>query len=389
MVYLDYNATTPLAEEALNAMMPYLANKDTYGNPSSQHRVGRRARAAIDNAREVLSSLLKVHPHEIIFTGGGTEANNLAVLGLARARLPGRGTHLITCATEHHAVLHSFEYLRREGFEVTILPVDRFGQVDPNQLSAAIRPETALVSIMSANNETGTLQPISVLAEICREQGVFFHSDMVQSFGKQPISPHEVGVDALSIAAHKFYGPKGVGALFLRSGVSMEAIHFGGSQEGRHRPGTENVAGIVGLSSAAAMATGFMPGEASRLMALRERLWGGLSDIYPEAVCNGHPKDILPNTLNVSFPNVQGGETLLIALDLEGICVSSSSACMVGSMQPSHVLLAMGVPTSLAQSTIRFSLGHFTTEKEIETTVHAMQRVLHRVAGLRMDKMCK
>ena len=382
MVYLDYNATTPLAEEALNAMMPYLT--DNYGNPSSQHGVGRRARAAVDNAREALSSLLKVHPHEIIFTSGGTEANNLAILGLARAQPSKKGTHLITCATEHHAVLHSFEYLHHEGFEVTILPVDRFGQVDPDQLSAAIRPETTLVSIMSANNETGTLQPISILAEICRERGVFFHSDMVQSFGKQPISPHEVGVDALSIAAHKFYGPKGVGALFLRSGVSMEAIHFGGSQEGRHRPGTENVAGIVGLSSAAAMAVGFMPEETSRLMALRERLWKGLSNIYPEAVCNGHPGDILPNTLNVSFPNVQGGETLLIALDLEEICVSSSSACMVGSTQASHVLLAMGVPTNLAQSTIRFSLGHFTTEEEIEVTVHAMQRVLHRVTGLRM-----
>jgi|SRR6185437_13275068 len=377
MVYLDYNATTPLAEEVLNAMMPYLT--DSYGNPSSQHRAGRRARAAIDNARSALSSLLRVRPHEVIFTGGGTEANNLAILGLARAKSSKRGTHLVTCATEHHAVLHSFEYLHHhEGFEVTILPVDRFGQVDPNQLSAAIRPETTLVSIMSANNETGTLQPIPVLAKICRERGVLFHSDMVQSFGKQPIFPHEIGVDALSIAAHKFYGPKGAGALFLRSGVSMDAIHFGGSQESRHRPGTEDVAGIVGLSSAATMAVGLIPKETSRLMALRERLWNGLSNIHPEAICNGHPRDTLPNTLNVSFPSVQGGETLPIALDLEGICVSSSSACMVGSTQPSHVLLAMGVSTSLAQSTIRFSLGHFTTEKEIEATVHAMQRVLRR-----------
>jgi len=377
MVYLDYNATTPLAEEVLNAMMPYLT--DSYGNPSSQHRAGRRARAAIDNARSALSSLLRVRPHEVIFTGGGTEANNLAILGLARAKSSKRGTHLVTCATEHHAVLHSFEYLHHhEGFEVTILPVDRFGQVDPNQLSAAIRPETTLVSIMSANNETGTLQPIPVLAKICRERGVLFHSDMVQSFGKQPIFPHEIGVDALSIAAHKFYGPKGAGALFLRSGVSMDAIHFGGSQESRHRPGTEDVAGIVGLSSAATMAVGLIPKETSRLMTLRERLWNGLSKIHPEAICNGHPRDTLPNTLNVSFPSVQGGETLPIALDLEGICVSSSSACMVGSTQPSHVLLAMGVSTSLAQSTIRFSLGHFTTEKEIETTVHAMQRVLRR-----------
>ncbi|QQY11261.1 MAG: cysteine desulfurase [Candidatus Xiphinematobacter sp.] len=383
MVYLDYNATTPLAEEALNAMMPYLTNN--YGNPSSQHRAGRQARVAIDNAREELSSLLGagVRPHEIIFTGGGTEANNLAILGLARTKSSKkRGTHLVTCATEHHAVLHSFEYLRhQEGFEVTILPVDSFGQVDPNQLSAAIRPETVLVSIMSANNETGTLQPISVLAKICRERGVFFHSDMVQSFGKQPISPHEIGVDALSIASHKFYGPKGIGALFLRSGVSIEAIHFGGSQESRHRPGTENVAGIVGLSSAATMAVGRMPKETSRLMVLRKQLWRGLSSIYPEAVCNGHPRDILPNTLNVSFPNVQGGETLLIALDLEGICVSSSSACMVGSTQPSHVLLAMGVSTNLAQSTIRFSLGHFTTEKDIETAIHAMERILRHGAG--------
>lgn len=381
MVYLDYNATTPLAEEVLHAMMPYLAGSlaGRYGNPSSQHKVGRQARAAIDDAREALASLLKVRPHEIIFTGGGTEANNLAIIGLAHAKRA-KGKHIITCATEHHAVLHTFEYLRhQEGFEVTILPVDHYGQVDPHRLSAELRPDTTLVSIMSANNETGTLQPISSLAKICRSHGALFHSDIVQSFGKQPIYPNEIDVDALSIAAHKFYGPKGIGALFLRAGVPIQAIHFGGFQENQRRPGTENVAGIVGLASAASMSTGCMSQEAPRLMALREQLWRELSHLHPEIVCNGHPRDVLPNTLSISFPNVQASETLLIALDLEGICASSSSACMVGSMQPSHVLLAMGISSQLAQSTIRFSFGHFTTEKDIAITVHAIKRILQRV----------
>ncbi len=373
MVYLDYNATTPLAEEVLEAMMPYLA--EHYGNPSSIHSAGRNARAAVDNARDSLAGLLGVRSHEIIFTGGGTEANNLAILGLARAHRA-KGAHLITCATEHHAVLHAFEHLRdREGFEVTILPVNQFGQVDLEQLQDSLRPDTLLLSLMSANNETGTLHPILAIAEICRERGVLFHSDMVQSFGKQ--SPLDTAkVDSISLAAHKFYGPKGVGALYLRSGIPLETLHFGGFHENQRRPGTENVAGIVGLASAASLVAARMAKEAPRLKELRDELWKNLSGI--EGVRNGHPTETLPNTLNVSFPGVKG-ETLLIALDLEGLCVSSGSACMVGSVLPSHVLFAMEVPSENAQATVRFSLGHFTNEKEIQFAAEAVGRVLRQL----------
>lgn len=374
MVYLDYNATTPLAEEALEAMMPYLA--EHYGNPSSIHREGRGARAAIDNARDSLADLLKVRPHEVIFTGGGTEANNLAILGLARAHRS-KGRHLITGATEHHAVLHAFEYLRdQEGFEVTILPVNGFGQIDMEQLHSSLRSDTLLVSLMSANNETGTAHPLSKVARICKERGVLFHSDMVQSFGKQPLPELEEMPDAVSLAAHKFYGPKGIGALYLRSGISLEALHFGGTHENQRRPGTENVAGIVGLAKAARIAQERLGEEMPRLKVLRDKLWHSL--IATEAVRNGHPSETLPNTLNVSFPGFDG-ETLLMALDLEGISVSSGSACMVGSVLPSHVLLAMGIPPKDAQATVRFSLGHFTDENEISLAAEAVKRVLFQL----------
>ncbi len=373
MVYLDYNATTPLAEAALEAMMPYLARH--HGNPSSIHREGREARAAVDHARDSLAVLLGARPHEIIFTGGGTEANNLAILGLARAHRA-KGTHLITGATEHHAVLHAFEYLRdREDFELTILPVNHFGQVDPEQLRASLRPDTILVSLMSANNETGVLHPISEISKICKERGVLFHSDFVQSFGKQPMLPPEELPDALSLAAHKFYGPKGVGALYLRAGIPLETLHFGGFHENQRRPGTENVAGIVGLAAAATWVNERMPEELPRLRSLRDELWARLE---ATAVRNGHPTETLPNTLNISFPGLDG-ETLLIALDLEGLCVSSGSACMVGSVLPSHVLLAMEVPPKDAQATVRLSLGNFTKEKDINLATQSVERVLRRL----------
>lgn len=376
MVYLDYNATTPLAEVALEAMMPYLAQH--HGNPSSIHREGREARAAVDHARDSLAALLGVHPYEIIFTGGGTEANNLAILGLARAHRA-KGSHLITGATEHHAVLHAFEYLRdREGFELTILPVNHFGQVDPEQLRANLRPDTILVSLMSANNETGVLHPLSEISTICKEQGVLFHSDFVQSFGKQPMLSSEELPDALSLAAHKFYGPKGVGALYLRAGIPLEALHFGGFHENQRRPGTENVAGVVGLAAAATWVHEQMPQELPRIRALREELWTRIETTG--AVRNGHFTETLPNTLNVSFPGLNG-ETLLIALDLEGLCVSSGSACMVGSVLPSHVLFAMGIPPQVAQATVRLSLGYFTKKTDINLAAQAVECVLHRLSS--------
>lgn len=377
MVYLDYNATTPLAPGALQAMLPYL--QGGHGNPSSIHAAGREARAAVDDSRDELAALLGCRPHEIIFTGGGTESCNLAVIGLARAHAP-RGRHLITAATEHHAVLHAFEHLHHhEGYELTILPVDQGGRVDPAALRAALRPDTTVVSVMHANNETGTLQPIEELSAICREKGVCFHTDAVQTFGKLPVKPADLGVTALSLAGHKFHGPKGVGALFLRAGVAIARITHGGAHENTRRPGTENVPAIVGMVAAASLSEQKRAAEQPRLSTLREQLWQGIQSVCPAAIRNGDPVHTLSNTLNVTFPGLDG-ESLLIGLDLEGVCASSGSACMVGSVQPSHVLVAMGVAPTLASSTVRFSLGTETTEPDIAHCLRAIANVLARQA---------
>lgn len=374
MIYLDYNATTPLAPEAREAMLPFLG--EHFGNPSSIHAAGREARAAIDSARDRIAHLLGAKPHEITFTSGGTESDNLAILGLARA---GQGRHVITCATEHHAVLHPCEHLRdREGFRVTVLPVDRVGRVAPEQVAEAFAPDTALVSIMTANNETGTLQPAGEIAALCRERGVLFHTDAIQSFGKESLCAGDF--DALSLVAHKFYGPKGAGVLYLRSGVGIERVQHGGSHENERRAGTENVAAIAGLAVAAGFALENMEAEAQRQAALRERLWSGVQRIFPAAVRHGHRQHALANTLNVSFPGLDG-EGLLIALDLAGIAVSSGSACMVGSVQPSHVLLAMGVPPEIASATVRFSIGKPTTESEIDDALARMSGLFARLAA--------
>ena len=370
MVYLDYTATTPLCPEAKKAMLPFLDGG--FGNPSSIHAEGRLARAAVDDARDRLAAALSVKAHEIVFTGGGTESCNLGVIGIARAHAP-RGKHIITSAIEHHAVLHAFEYLKHfEGFEVDILPVDPSGTVCPERLENAIRPGTTLASVMHANNETGAVQPVRELAAICRKRGVVFHADAVQAFGKIPVKPHEDGLTAASIAAHKFYGPKGVGALFLSAGVAISRTSHGGAHENTRRPGTENVAGIAGMAAAAEWA---VSKDSTNLRALREMLWDGIEAACPEAVRNGDPELCLANTLNVSFPGADG-ESLLMGLDLEGICVSSGSACMVGSILPSHVLIAMGVPSPTALASVRFSLGHETTPDDIRRTIRAVGRVL-------------
>jgi len=385
MIYLDYNATTPLAPEALARMLPLL--EGTYGNPSSIHAAGRAARAVIDDARDQLAGLLGVRPHEIIFTGGGTEADNLALLGLARRRVrEGARRHLITARTEHHAVLHAAEFLHEaEGFEVSWLGVDRRGRVDPDELRARLRPDTALVSLMGANNETGTLQPLGEIATICRGEGVPFHSDGVQGFGKQALSlkdtQESAAPDALSLAAHKFYGPKGVGLLWVRSGVSIDRVAHGGAHENERRPGTENVAGIAGMAEAARCVLEGREAEQARQALLRDELWAGLRLVYPAAIRNGHPQETLANTLNVSFPGLDG-ESLLINLDLEGIAASSGSACMVGSIQPSHVLIAMGVEPSVAHSTVRFSLGKGTTSQEIKIVIARMSRIVERLQSV-------
>ena len=402
MIYLDYNATTPLCAAAWRAMQPYF--EQYFGNPSSVHRAGRETRAAVDDARDRLAALLHAKPHEIIFTSGGTEANNLALLGLAR-RLEPDGKHLISNRAEHHAVLHALEHLeKREGFEVTWLDVSAEGLVDPDQLENAIRPDTTLVSIMTANNETGVIQPMAEISARCRKHGVLLHSDMVQSFGKlaigeaaRPDPPRRVPpegrasarpwCDAASFGAHKFYGPKGAGFLYLRAGLPIDRIQFGGAHEGERRPGTENVPAIVGMAVAAEEVGRDLPGEQARQTQLRDELWHGLEKVFPAAQPNGAGAPRLANTLNVSFPGFSS-ETLLMALDLEGVCASSGSACMVGSVVASHVLLAMGMPPERAAAAVRFSLGKETTALEIEQTVAAIGRIVQR-SSARVDEYPK
>jgi cysteine desulfurase len=375
VIYLDYNATTPLCHPARAAMLPYLERD--FGNPSSVHAAGREARAAIDNARDKLAELLRVKSSELIFTSGGTESCNLAVLGLARCNRS-RGGHVVSNKAEHHAVLNAIQYLEKcEGFEVTWLNISRDGTVDLDQLADSIRLETRLVSIMTANNETGATQPLREISQICRSKGALLHSDMVQSFGKIEIEMSLV--DAASFAAHKFYGPKGAGLLFLRSGLSIQPIMFGGAHENERRPGTENVAAIAGMAAAAEwVEEQEQEKEQERENKLRDALWNRIEKIFPGAVQNGDREHRLTNTLNISFPGIDS-ETMLMALDLEGVCASSGSACMVGSVVASHVLLAMGLPMERASFAVRFSLGQWTTAEEIDAAAKAVECILHRL----------
>jgi cysteine desulfurase len=378
MIYLDYNATTPLCDPAREAMLPYLNRH--FGNPSSIHAAGREARAAIDDARDKLAALLRTKPGEIIFTSGATESCNLAVLGLTRSP-SSRGGHIISNKAEHHAVLNPVEYLeKRENFEVTWLNVSQNGMVDLDQLADSIRPDTKLVSIMTANNETGVIQPMRKISQICRERGVLLHSDMVQAFGKTDVDVSLV--DVASFAAHKFYGPKGTGFLFLRAGLPIQPIMFGGAHENQRRPGTENVASIAGMATAAECISRDRETEQERKAQLRDQLWRSIAEVFPDAQQNGDPVRRLTNTLNVSFTGIDS-ETMLMALDLEGICASSGSACMVGSVRASHVLLAMGLPMERARSAIRFSLGRWTTAEEIAAATSALQRIAQRTKNAR------
>lgn len=374
MIYLDYNATTPMCDAAREAMEPYFSGH--FGNASSIHRAGRNARAAVDNARDKMAALIKAKPNEIVFTGGGTEACNLAVLGLARCKMDGGG-HVICEKTEHHAVLHAVEHLEKhEGFEVTWLDTSNDGVVDLDQLAKSIRPETRLVSIMHANNETGVIQPINEISKICRERGVLLHSDCVQAFGKIDIDISLV--DAASFAAHKFYGPKGIGFLFLRSGLSLQPVLFGGSHENQRRPGTENVPAIAGMAAAAEFVLANRQTEQDRQLKLRDELWNLISQNVPDAKLNGENAPRLANTLNVSLLGIDS-EMALIALDLKGVCASSGSACMVGSVSASHVLLAMGLPVERARSAVRLSLGKPTTVEEITATGKIIGEIVDRV----------
>ncbi len=370
-IYLDYNATTPIRWEVFEAMLPFL--RDHFGNPSSIHSFGRHARAAIDDTREKVAALLGATAKEIIFTSGGTESTNLAILGAARARRA-EGRRIITCATEHHAVLHPFKALESEGFEVVILPVDGKGHIQLAQLCDAMEKGTVLVSLMSANNETGTRHPVEKIGGICREQGVLFHCDAVQSFGKERIDVESWNCDLLSIAAHKFYGPKGAGVLYAQSGTRLEPVLRGGAHENERRPGTENTAAIVGLGAAAVLADSEVVPEQDRLFKLTEKLWHELSSLSGTHR-NGDPVQRIGNTLSVSFENCDG-DNLLMSLDLAGLALSSGSACMVGSIQPSHVLQAMGVREDLIRATVRFSLGRDTQPHQISEVAERTRDVV-------------
>lgn len=377
-IYLDYNATTPVLPEVMESMRPFL--EQTFGNPSSIHGFGRAARSAIDEARVQIAQLVGAKEKEIIFTSGGTESNNLGIFGAIRfwQKREDRPLHVITCVTEHHAVLHPFEQLEKEGLKVTYLPVHSEGRLSVPDLEKAIRSNTILISIMSANNETGVLHPVSEIGVLCRKQEILFHCDAIQSLGKQRINVDEWNVDLLSATAHKFYGPKGIGFLYVRTGAGIQGIQLGGFHENERRAGTENVAGIVGMAKAASIAHEKAEKENKRLFDLTEKLWSGILQAIPGAVRNGDPINRLGNTLSVSFANCDG-EGLIMGLDLEGVAVSSGSACMVGSLQPSHVLKAMGVSNPLAKATVRFSLGKDSNEEKIVETVQRLKRVISRL----------
>jgi cysteine desulfurase len=378
MIYLDYNATTPCDPRVVEAMLPFF--REHFGNPSSLHRFGQEARQAVEKARSVIARSIGARDEEIVFTSGGTESNNLAIRGVAQA-LRKKGNHLVTSSIEHHAVLNVFRALEKEGFAVTYLPVDREGLVHPEDLRKALRPETILVSIMHANNETGVIEPIEELSRIVREHGAVFHTDAVQTVGKVPIQVDALGVDLLSASAHKFYGPKGVGFLYVRRGTRLAPQILGGHHERGRRAGTENVPGIVGMAKALEVAQDEMHEEARRVGTLRDRLEEELQARIPDIVVVSRGAPRLYNTSLVLVEYVEG-ESLLLNLDFEGICVSSGSACTSSSLEPSHVLLACGYPHALAHGSIRFSLGKWTTEEEISRVVSVFPGIVEKLRAI-------
>ena len=378
-VYFDYNATTPLAPEAAEAVAA--ATRDLFGNASSVHHFGQQAKAALDEARSSIASLIHADPSEIVFTGGGTEADNFAIRGAAEALEPTGRKHLIASAIEHEAVLNTLKALTRRGWRTTLLPVDQSGVVSPDRLRELITDDTALVSVMHANNEIGTIQPIAALAAIAHERGALMHSDAVQSAGKIAVDVRELGVDLLSLSAHKFNGPKGAGALWIKRGTRMLPILTGGKHERNRRAGTENVPAIVGMGIAARLASAKMQDEATRVAALRDRLEEGILRGVPGTAVNGARASRVPNTTNISFERVEA-ESLLIALDLEGVAVSTGSACSSGTLEPSHVLRAMGFPTHRTQNSLRFSLGIFSTQQEVDRVVELLPRLVEKLRGL-------
>jgi cysteine desulfurase len=381
-VYLDYNATTPVDPAVLDVMLPYL--RDNFGNAGSVHTPGQRARAGVDAARESVAALIGAKPNEIVFTSGGTEADNLAIFGAVAASTKPR-KHVITTSIEHHAILQSCEELERQGIEVTVVPVSQAresqGVVDPENIRRALRPETVLITVMHANNELGVIQPIEEISRIAAEAKVCFHCDGVQSAGKVPLDVNRLGVDLLSISAHKFCGPKGIGALYVRPGTLLKPRSYGGHAERDRRAGTENVPGIVGIGKAAEVAARLLAEDSARIGPLRDLLESALLEKIPAARVNGDRTRRVPNTINISFPGA-GGEALLISLDLQGIACSTGAACSSGSTEPSHVLTAAGISRDDARSSLRFSLGRPTTAQEIEYAISVIPTVVERIRSL-------
>ncbi len=377
MIYLDYNATTPTDPKVVEAMLPYF--NENFANPSSIHSPGQEARKAVEKAREKLAKMLNSKVKEVYFTSGGTEADNITIKGTTFAQ--NKRKKIVTSAVEHHAVLNTCEYMAKFGFEIVKVPVDQYGIVDLNFLEDVVDDNTIIISIIHANNEMGTIEPIKEISKIAHRHGIVFHTDAVQTVGKIPINIKTMEIDMLSLSGHKFYGPKGTGALICQKEIRFDPLSHGGHHERNKRAGTENVPGIVGLGKACELAMAEMEKEEARIKKLRDRLWKGINQKIPDLKLNGHPEKRLANTLNFSVRYVEG-ESLLLSLDMNGICASSGSACTSASLEPSHVLLAMGIPHEIAHGSLRFSLGRFTKEEEIEQVIKVFPGIVEKLRSM-------
>ncbi len=377
-IYMDNAATTRVKQEVLDEMLPYFT--ENYGNPSSIYALGSKSKNAVEIARERVAKAINANPKEIFFTAGGSEADNWAIKGVAFANR-NKGNHIITSKIEHHAVLHTCEYLEKHGFRVTYLDVDEYGMVNLEQLEKSITDDTILISIMFANNEIGTIQPIKEIGQIAKSHGVYFHTDAVQAIGHVRIDVDELNIDLLSMAAHKFYGPKGVGALYIRKGVKIDSLIAGGGQERNRRAGTENVPGIVGMGKAIELAYEHLDESNAKLIKLRDKLISKVLDNIDHVRLNGHPTKRLPGNVNLCFEYIEG-ESMLLSLDMEGIAASSGSACTSGSLEPSHVLLAIGLPHEIAHGSLRLSLGDFNTEEEVDYVVDKLIEIVSRLRAM-------
>ncbi len=376
--YFDNAATTKVRPEVLEAMLPYFTQN--YGNPSSIYKISQENKKAVETARKQVADAIKASPELIYFTAGGSESDNWALKGIADS-YSSKGKHIITTAIEHHAILHTCEYLETKGYEVTYLPVDEMGLISLDELKAAIRPDTILVSVMFANNEIGTIEPIAEIGAICKEKGVLFHTDAVQAVGHVPIDVDAMNIDMLSMSGHKFYGPKGIGAMYIRKGIKIPSFIHGGAQERKRRAGTENVPGIVGIGKAIELAVSEMDTEIPRLEKLRNKLIDGILTKIPYSRLNGDPVKRLPGNVNVSFEFIEG-ESILLLLDMQGIYASSGSACTSGSLDPSHVLLAIGLPHEKAHGSLRLTMGHFTKEEEIDYLLEKLPPIVERLRDM-------